>query len=121
MLDWQTVSTQSLKKSRTSAGAERQAQFSVTLSQPEESASPIGIMQLKRHGGADCTAGRAVMLYSGELSTLVDIAADIAMLEDEEVEAVLEERARDVMSERMVRSFMIRGAIVVLGARGCHS
>jgi hypothetical protein len=117
VLDLQTVSTQSVKKLRTSAGADRQAQFSVTLSQPEESASPIGIMQLKRHGGADCTAGRAVMLYSGELSTLVDIAADIAMLE-EEVE--LMERTRDVVKERMARSFMIEGAIVVLGTRRCH-
>ena len=117
MLDWQTVSTQSVKKSRTSAGAERQAQFSVTSSQPEESASPIGIRQLKRHEGADWTAGRAVMLYSGELSTLVDIAADIAMLE-EEVE--LMERTRDVVKERMARSFMIEGAIVVLGTRRCH-
>jgi hypothetical protein len=119
VLDWQTVSTQPVKKSRTSAGAERQAQFSVTSSQPEESASPIGIMQLKRHEGADCTAGRAVMLYSGELSTLVDIAADIAMLEDDE-EVVLAERTRDVVKERMARSFMIEGAIVVLGACVCH-
>ena len=116
MLDLQTVSTQSVKKLRTSAGADRQAQFSVTLSQPEESASPIGIMQLKRHEGADSTAGRAVMLYSGELSTLVDIAADMAMLEEE---VVLVERTTDVVKERMARSFMIEGAIVILGARGC--
>jgi hypothetical protein len=119
VLDWQTVFTQSVKKSRTSAGAERQAQFSVTSSQPEESASPIGMRQLKRHEGADCTAGRAVILYSGELSTLVDIAADMSMLEDDD-EVVLAERTRDVVKERMVRSFMIGGAIVVLGARGCH-
>jgi hypothetical protein len=75
--------------------------------------------QLKRHEGADCTAGRAVMLYSGELSTLVDIVADMSMLEEEE-EVVLAERTRDVVRERMARSFTIEGAIVGLGARGCN-
>jgi hypothetical protein len=108
-----------VKKSRTSAGAERQAQFSVTSSQPEESASPIGMRQLNRHEGADCTAGRAVMLYSGELSTPVDVAADISMLEGDD-ELVLAERTKGVVRERMARSLMIGGAIVVLGARGCH-
>jgi hypothetical protein len=62
VLDWQTVFTQSVKKSRTSAGAERQAQFSVTSSQPEGSASPIGIRQLKTQEDADMTAGRAVIV-----------------------------------------------------------
>jgi hypothetical protein len=57
------------------------------------------------------------MLYSGELSMLVDSAADMAMLEEE---VVLVERTRDVVKERMARSFVIEGAIVVLGARGCH-
>jgi len=59
------------------------------------------------------------MLYSGELSTLVDIAADMAILEEEE-EVVLAERTRDVVRERIARSFMIESAVVVLRARGCN-
>ena len=54
------------------------------------------------------------MLYSGELSTLVDIAADIAKLEDEGVVAV--ERTRDTVSKRMARNFMIGGVIALLGS-----
>jgi hypothetical protein len=57
------------------------------------------------------------MLYSGELSTLVDIAADIAKLEDEEVVEV--ERTRDIVSKRTARSFMIEGAMAVLESCGC--
>jgi hypothetical protein len=59
------------------------------------------------------------MLYSGELSTLVDTAADMSMLDDDD-EVVLAERTKDVVRERMARIFMIEGAIVVLGARGCN-
>ena len=58
----QTVLTQSVRKSRTSAGAERHAQSSDTSSQPEGSASPIGMRQLKTHEGADWTAARAVIV-----------------------------------------------------------
>jgi hypothetical protein len=38
-----------VKKDMASTGAERQAQFSVTSSHPEESARPIGMRQ-SRHG-----------------------------------------------------------------------
>ena len=69
VLDLQTVAMQSVRKPAASTGAERQAQFSVTSSQPEGSARPIGIRQLKTHEFCDTTAGRAVMVYEGELST----------------------------------------------------
>ena len=66
---------------RTSLGALRQAQFSVTSSQPEGSASPIGIRQLKTQGACDFTAGKAVIVYGGEVSTDdEDAAADIELL-----------------------------------------
>jgi hypothetical protein len=71
VLDLQTVATQSVRKATASMGAERQAQFSVTLLQPEGPARPIGIRQLKTHEFWDTTAGRAVMVYGGELSTEV--------------------------------------------------
>jgi hypothetical protein len=69
------VLTHSVRNSRTSAGAERHAQSSVTSSQPDESASPMGIRQLKTQEGADWTAGRAVMVYSGEVdvSTVLEV------------------------------------------------
>lgn len=78
VLDLQTVATQSVRKATASTGADRQAQFSVTLSQPEESARPIGMRQLKTHEFCDTTAGRAVMVYGGELSTEV-LVADMFM------------------------------------------
>lgn len=71
VLDLQTVATQSVRKPAASMGAERQAQFSVTSSQPVGSARPIGMRQLKTHEFCDTTAGRAVMEYGGELSTEV--------------------------------------------------
>lgn len=78
VLDLQTVATQSVRKAAASMGAERQAQFSVTLLQPEGPAIPIGIRQLKTHEFWDTTAGRAVMVYGGELSTEV-LVVDMLM------------------------------------------
>ena len=62
VLDWQTVLAHSVSASRTSAGALRQAQSFVTSSQPEGSASPMGIRQLKTQGAAVWRAGRAVIV-----------------------------------------------------------
>lgn len=55
-----------MRTSRTSAGALKHAQSLVTSSQPDGSARPMGIRQLKMHEGCDMTCGRAVMLYSGD-------------------------------------------------------
>jgi hypothetical protein len=79
---------QLVRKSIASAGAERQAQFSVTSSQPEGSARPMGTMQLKRQLGAEATAGRAVMEYGGELSVEVDMDMDI------DIESEVDDAAR---------------------------
>ena len=79
MLDWQTVCTQSVSTSKASLGALRHAQSLETSLQPEGSANPIGIKQLKTHEGCDMTAGSAVMLYSGEEKVA---AALMAMLVD---------------------------------------
>jgi hypothetical protein len=79
VLDLQTVATQSVRKATASMGAERHAQLSVTSSQPEGSARPIGIRQLKTHEFCNTTAGRAVMVYGGELSTEV-LVVDMFML-----------------------------------------
>ena len=54
--------THSVRKLRASAGADKQAQSSDTSSQPEGSASPMGMRQLKTQEGADWTAGRAVIV-----------------------------------------------------------
>jgi hypothetical protein len=87
---------QLVRKSIASAGAERQAQFSVTSSQPEGSARPMGTMQLKRQLGAEATAGRAVMEYGGELSVEVVIAAEpvIDMDMDIDIESEVDDAAR---------------------------
>ena len=68
-----------MSTSKASLGALRHAQSLVTSSQPEGSANPIGIRQLKMHGGCDMTAGSAVMLYSGEEEVA---AALMAMLDN---------------------------------------
>ena len=78
MLDLQTVCTQLVRTSRALAGALRHAQPLVTSSQPEGSASPIGIRQLKMHDGADWTAGRAVMVYSE--AVMLPLAAGVPLL-----------------------------------------
>lgn len=62
MLDLQTVSTQPVRKSKTSFGALRQAQSLETSSQPDGSANPIGIIQLYTQEGCEMTAGSAVMV-----------------------------------------------------------
>jgi hypothetical protein len=51
----QTVWMQVLKKDMASTGAERQAQFSVTSSHPEESARPIGMRQSGHRVSCDST------------------------------------------------------------------
>lgn len=114
VLDWQTVAMQSVRKSRTSAGAERQAQSSVTSSQPEGSARPMGIRQLKIQDGADFTAGRAVIVYSGNVEADAAVLADIEMLLinmsiDLEVEDCAMVRLAKV---RRSRSFMMVVAVI---------
>jgi hypothetical protein len=94
----QTVSTQPVRKSITSAGAERQAQFSVTSSQPEGSARPMGIMQLKRQLGAEATIGSAVIEYGGELSVEVVAAADSVI--DRDVNPDVDAEVDDAASAR---------------------
>ena len=79
VLDLHTVLTQSVRTSKTSLGALRQAQSLDTSSQPDGSANPIGIRQLYTQDGCDMTAGSAVMLYAGEEEVT---AALMAMLVD---------------------------------------
>jgi hypothetical protein len=118
-LDWQTVLMQSVRKLRTSAGAERHAQSSVTSSQPEGSASPMGIRQLKMQDGADSTAGRAVMVYSGEVdvdsAALADVDMDVSLIEPDmsvelELEVVATARAAKL---RRLWSFMMKVAVTL--------
>lgn len=119
MLDWQTVFTQSVRKSRTSDGAERHAQSSVTSSQPDGSASPMGIRQLKMQEGADSTAGSAVMVYSGEVEVNAAALEDmsIVLIDDDmsielEVEGAATARPTTV---RRLRNIMmaVTGAMTV--------
>lgn len=72
---------QSVRTSKTSLGALRQAQSLDTSSQPDGSAKPIGIRQLYTQDGCDKTAGSAVMLYAGE-EAVAAAAALMAMLVD---------------------------------------
>ena len=105
VLDLHTVATQSVRKAAASTGAERQAQFSVTSSQPEGSARPMGIRQLKTHEFCDLTAGRAVMVYGGELSTEV-LGVDTLVLPVDTVVAVddrLEEVDRAAWTREVAR------------------
>jgi hypothetical protein len=93
-------------KPAASIGADRQAQSFVTSSQPDESASPIGIRQLKTQLGWLVTAGRSVMLYSATelltevvtlLVTVIDAlegAVDGADVVDEEASAMPESKDR---------------------------
>jgi hypothetical protein len=64
VLPLHTVLTQSVISPMAPAGALRQAQSLVTSSQPEASASPIGMRQLATQAGRAVTAGKAVMLNS---------------------------------------------------------
>ena len=66
---------QSVRTSKTSLGALRQAQSLDTSSQPDGSANPIGIRQLYTQDGCEETAGSAVMLYAGEEEVAAALAA----------------------------------------------
>ena len=70
---------QLLSTSKTSLGALRHAHSFVTSSQPDGSASPMGIRQLKIHEGCPVTAGSAVMLYSAVDAFANAILVDIGM------------------------------------------
>lgn len=52
----------------------------------------MGTMQLKRQLGAEATAGRAVMVYGGELSVEVVIAVEPVI--DIDIESEVEDAAR---------------------------
>jgi hypothetical protein len=81
VLEWQTVTTQSVRKAAASIGADRQAQSLVTSSQPDESARPIGMRQLKMQLGWLETAGRSVILYSAT-KLLTEVVMLIIMVID---------------------------------------
>jgi hypothetical protein len=103
---------QPVMKSIALAGAERQAQLLVTLSQPTGSLSAPGKRQLKTQAGAETTAGRAVIEYSGESSVVVVAAADSNT--DAKVEVVDAARARELrVRTRKVRSPMGIEKIIV--------
>ena len=108
VLDWQTVSMQPVSTSRTSAGALRHAQSFVTSSQPEGSASPIGIKQLKMQGGCDIIAGRAVMVYSGEVEVDAIVLMDVSLIETD-IDLDVDDWAitRDMRDRTRLKSFMV--------------
>lgn len=99
-----TVWTQSVSTSKTSLGAFRHAHSFVTSSQPDGSATPIGMRQLKTQEGCPVTAGRAVMLYSAAETFAVAVLA----IEDVDVSLDVDDWliARETREERM-RSFMV--------------
>jgi hypothetical protein len=103
---------QPVMKSIALAGAERQAQLLVTLSQPTGSLSAPGKRQLKTQAGAETTAGRAVIEYSGESSVVVVAAADSDT--DAKVEVMDAARARELrVRTRKVRSLIGIEKIIV--------
>ena len=103
---------QPVMKSIALEGAERQAQLLVTLSQPTGSLSAPGKRQLKTQAGAETTAGRAVIEYSGESSVVVVAAADSDT--DAKVEVVDAARAGELrVRTRKVRSPMGIEKIIV--------
>ena len=121
VLDLQTVATQSVRKPAASMGAERQAQLSVTSSQPVGSARPMGIRQLKTHGFCDTTAGRAVMEYGGELSTeVLDVDMFMPAIDTPLVVDVLFELVDEAAWTKIIAkhthwmSFVIRENMVVV-------
>lgn len=75
---------QSVSTLKASFGAFRHAHSFVTSSQPDGSASPMGIKQLKMQDGWSVTAGRAVIVYSAAETLaavmLADMAIDVDML-----------------------------------------
>src|SRR5271169_546323 len=88
--------------SNASAGALRHAQSFVTSSQPDGSASPMGIRQLKMQEGCPVTAGKAVMLYSAAEAFAVAVLAEIDVSLDVDDWAM----PRAIRQEKM-RSFMV--------------
>jgi hypothetical protein len=81
---------QPLSTSKTSLGAFKHAHSFVTSSQPDGSASPMGIRQLKMQEGCPVTAGRAVMVYSAAEAFRVAMFVDIDMLLSEDVDTSLD-------------------------------
>ena len=81
---------QPLSTSKTSLGAFKHAHSFVTSSQPDGSASPMGIRQLKMQEGCPVTAGRAVMVYSAAEAFRVATFVDIDVLLSEDVDTSLD-------------------------------
>jgi hypothetical protein len=114
VLDWQTVLMHPVSASRASAGALRHAQSFVTSSQPEGSASPMGIRQLKMQEGCDVTAGRTVMVYSGEIEVDTAVLMGMSLIEiDMELGVDDLAWARGMKSKRRLRS-MTDGDIMIV-------
>jgi hypothetical protein len=100
---------QLLSTSKASLGALRQAHSFVTSSQPDGSASPIGIRQLKIQEGCPVTAGRAVIVYSAAEALAAAMLADVDMLDmlaSLDVEDWPIARAR---KDKKIRSFIVEG------------
>jgi hypothetical protein len=81
---------QPLSTSKTSLGALKQAHSFVTSSQPDGSANPIGIRQLKMQEGCPVTAGRVVIEYSAEDAFGAAMFVDIDMLLIEDMDISLD-------------------------------
>ena len=81
---------QPLSTSKTSLGALKHAHSFVTSSQPDGSASPMGIRQLKMQEGCPVTAGRAVMVYSAVEAFGAAMFVDIDMLLIEDMDISLD-------------------------------
>ena len=113
-----TVWTQSVSTSKTSLGAFRHAHSFVTSSQPDGSATPMGMRQLKTQEGCPVTAGRAVMLYSAAETFAVAVLAiiDTLLIEDVDVSLDVDDWliARETREERM-RSFMVLANCAYMG------
>lgn len=96
-----------------SLGALRHAHSFVTSSQPDGSANPMGMRQLKTQEGCPVTAGRAVMLYSAVEAFAVAMLAitDMLLIEDMDMSLDVDDWliASATREERM-RSFMVLGA-----------
>lgn len=81
---------QPLSTSKTSLGAFKHAHSFVTSSQPDGSASPMGIRQLKMQEGCPVTAGRAVMVYSAAEAFGAAMFVDVDMLLSEDMDVSLD-------------------------------
>lgn len=95
-----------------SLGALRHAHSFVTSSQPDGSANPMGMRQLKTQEGCPVTAGRAVMLYSAAEAFVVAVL-DTLLIEDMDAPLDVDDWliASATREERM-RSFMALGLTV---------